>query len=95
MLSVFVFASLPARGKPADNPFSIINSSLREALTARIPTDKSLPFIFLFLHSAFVILFPAVACLPIFSNSSPNEAYLRSVMTFCSTHTRKSICNMR
>lgn len=44
---------------------------------------------------SFYYCFQLVACLPVFSNSSPNEAYLRSVMTFCSTHTRKSICNMR
>lgn len=73
MLSVFVFASLPARGKPADNPFSIINSSLREALTARIPTDKSLPFIFLFLHSAFVILFPARSLLAYLLQQQPER----------------------
>ena len=73
MLSVFVFASLPARGKPADDHFSVINSSLREALTARIPTDKSLPFIFLFLHSAFVILFPARSLLAYLLQQQPER----------------------
>ena len=61
---------------------------------------KYMYYFMMLLSSCFFIprslyCFQLVACLPIFSNSSPNEAYLRSVMTFCSTHTRKSICNMR
>ena len=35
------------------------NSTFRKALTARIPTDESLPFIFVLLHATLVILSPA------------------------------------